>query len=186
MRATVIRLAVTVCALSAVACGGRDASQASTQPVTVGTSGTEGQLITVSGCLTSVPPDGYMLTSLDDAIERQERGTSGHHQNDPDTKPSEPNRGAENERARHEQNPSSEFGRYRLAGDQSRIAMFVNREIDVRGRVEAVEGDNRTPATLHVEAIDATGASCGDEQERGNDRGILPGQDLPRKLPGRR
>jgi hypothetical protein len=172
MRVRVIRLAVAICAVGAVACGGNDESpDESTDRQVVGTSGREGQVITVTGCVMSAPPDGFMLTSLDDAIYRETRA-SDHHTNDP--------KGGE--RARHEQNPSAGATRYRLTGDRERLGMFVDREVDIHGRVEAVAGDDTAPATLHVEVIDATGASCGRQQEEGNDRGIMPTQDLPRKL----
>lgn len=164
MRATVTRLTLATCVAAAVACGQRksdDSTRAAPTPgETAGTAGTEDQLITISGCVTKAQPDGYILTSSDDALVNP-RGTSGHHRSDPDTRPTDANRGAENERARHEQNPSAEFGRYRLEGDQARIAMYANREVEIHGRVEQGDNKNRTPATVHVESIDATGLGCG-------------------------
>jgi hypothetical protein len=113
-----------------------------------------------------VQPDGFILTSSDEALLRRETGTVGHHRDDKDTKPSEPNRGAEDERLRHAQNPSAELGRYRLEGDPARIAMLANREVEVHGRVQRIDAENTTPATLKVETIDATGPQCGDGGRR--------------------
>jgi hypothetical protein len=186
MSATVTRLAVGLCAALTIACGGRDRAESDAVPPSItpgevaGTSG-ERQSITVSGCLTKVEPDGFVLTSIDDAIVRQVTGTAGHHRDDPDSKPEDPNRKAEDERPRNELNPSATQGRYRVAGDAERIAMHLNREVDIRGHVES-DNQNETPDTLHVDVIDATGASCGQDQDRGNDRGLMPTQDVPRKL----
>jgi hypothetical protein len=167
MHSTVTRLAVAVCAAIAIACGGTDYGDRDTNPPAtttpgeaVGTSGTNDQLITVSGCVTKAEPDGFILTSSDEAVVRHETGTAGHHRDDAGSKPSEPNRGAEDERLRHAQNPSAELGRYRLEGDADRIAMLDNREVEVKGRVQRSEAENSTPATLKVETIDATGPRC--------------------------
>jgi hypothetical protein len=187
MNATVTRFALAMCAAIAIACnGGRDAADSTTPPATAtpgeaaGTSGTSDEPMRTSGCVTAAQPDGYILTSLDDAIVREATDTSAHHADNPKTRPTDPNRGAEQERARHEQNPSAEAGRFRLAGDTDRIKLYVNREVEVSGRIQAA-AQNEAPATLQVESIDATGASCGRAQAHGNDRGILPTQDLPRK-----
>jgi len=161
-------LVVAASAVVAIACGGTDYGDRDTNPPAtttpgeaVGTSGTEDQLITVSGCVTKIQPDGFILTSSDEALLRRETGTAGHHRDDKDTKPSEPNRGAEDERLRHAQNPSAELARYRLEGDAARIAMLANREVEVHGRVQRSEAENSTPAILTVATIDATGPSCG-------------------------
>jgi hypothetical protein len=174
MHSTVIRsacaLAVAASAAMAIACGGTDYGDRDTNPPatttpgeSVGTSGTKDQPITVSGCITKVQPDGYVLTSSDEALLRRETGTAGHHRDDKDTTPSEPNRGAEDERLRHAQNPSAELGRYRLEGDADRIALLANREVEVYGRVERREADNSLPAAIKVETIDATGPRCGED-----------------------
>ena len=185
MNRSVTRLAVALCAALTIACGGRDQAERDNEPPPtrtpgegIGTTGAGEQTIKIGGCVTRAEPDGYTLTSIDDAIVGT-TGTSGHHQNDPESTPAEPNRGAEQERARNELNVSAEAGRYRLAGDADRIGMHVNREVEVTGRVQPSD-ENETPATLHVEMIDATGARCGADQRRGNDRGVLPGQDIPR------
>ena len=173
MHSTVIRsacaFAVAASAAIAIACGGTDYGDRDTSPPatttpgeSVGTSGTDDQLITVNGCVMKVQPDGFMLTSSDEAVLRRETGTAGHHRDDSDTKPSEPNRGAEDERLRHAQNPSAELGRYRLEGDADRIALLANREVEVHGRVQRKDAENATPATLKVETIDATGPRCGE------------------------
>jgi hypothetical protein len=128
-----------------------------------GTSGTDDQLITLSGCVTKAEPDGYVLTSSDEALLRQETGTSGHHRDDKDTAPSEPNRGSEDERLRHAQNPSAELNRYHLAGDDGRLRMYLGREVEIQGRVQHDDNENSTPATVHVELIDATGPRCGQQ-----------------------
>jgi hypothetical protein len=168
MHSTVTRLAAVICDAVAIACGGTDHGESDVNPPAtitpgeaVGTSGTSGQHITVSGCVTKAEPDGYVLTSGDEAILRTETGTAGHHRDDRGSAPDEPNRGAEDERLRHAQNPSAELGRYRLAGDAERLAMFANREVEVRGRVQQSDAENATPATLRVEEIDATGPRCG-------------------------
>jgi hypothetical protein len=162
------RLAVAACAAITLACGGTDHGDSDVNPPptttpgeAVGTSGTNDQRITISGCITKASPDGYMLTSRDEAVLRETTGTAGHHRDNADTTPTEANRGAEDERLRHAQNPSAELGRYRLEGDGDRIAMFVNREVDVEGRVSRDQADNSLPATLSVEKIDASGPSCG-------------------------
>ena len=173
MHSTVIRsaraFAVAASAAMAIACGGTDYGDRDTNPPatttpgeSVGTSGTNDQLITVSGCVTKVQPDGFVLTSSDEALLRRETGTAGHHRDDRGTTRSEANRGAEDERLRHAQNPSAELGRYRLEGDAGRIAMLANREVEVHGRVQRNEAENTTPATLRVETIDATGPRCGE------------------------
>ena len=134
-------------------------------------------MISVSGCVVRVPPAGYELASLDDAIVREERGTSGL--TDP-TKPNDPNRGPEQERARHGLNVSAEFTRYHLTGDEGLIGTFVDREVDVKGRLQPNDGGAQTPMTVAVESIKETGAACGSRQEHGNDRGALSTQDWPR------
>lgn len=151
-----------------IACGGTDYGDRDTNPPAtttpgeaVGTSGTDNQLITISGCVTKAQPDGFILTSRDEAVVRHETGTSGHHRDDKDSKPTEPNRGAEDERLRHAQNPSAELGRYRLEGDAERIAILANREVEVHGRIQRNEAENSIPAILKVETIDATGPRCG-------------------------
>ena len=168
MHSTVTRLAAVFCAAIAIACGGRDQAERDINPPAtttpgeaVGTSGTKDQLITMTGCVTKEGPDGFVLTSADEAMIRQETGTAGHRRDDKDTKPSEPNRGAEDERLRHAQNPSAELGRYRLEGDSERLAMLVNREVEVHGRVRTTDTENTTPTVLRVEEIDATGPACG-------------------------
>ena len=162
--------AVVACAAITLACGGRDDAESDVNPPvvatpgeTVGTSGTDDQLITVSGCVTKVEPDGYVLTSRDEALLRHETGTAGHHRDDAKSEPTEPNRGAEGERLRHAQNPSAELGRYRLEGDAERIAMLANREVEIQGNVQSTDAENTTPATLRIDTIDATGPRCGDE-----------------------
>jgi hypothetical protein len=167
MHSTVTRLAVASCAAIAIACGGTNYGDRDTNPPAtttpgeaVGTSGTNDQLITVSGCVTKTQPDGFILTSSDEAVLRHETGTVGHHRDDKASTPTEPNRGAEDERLRHAQNPSAELGRYRLEGDAERIAMLVDHEVEVQGRVERKQAENATPATLKVQMIDATGPRC--------------------------
>jgi hypothetical protein len=164
----VTRVAIAISAGMMIACGGRDAGESDTAPpATVtpgeaaGTGGAGEQTIRLSGCISKVEPDGYVLTSADEAIVRRETGTSGHHRDDRDTPPTEANRGAEDERLRHAQNPSAEMGRFRLVGDGDRFAMHVGREVEVTGRVQHPDSENSTAASLHVEAIDATGPSCG-------------------------
>lgn len=167
MHSTVTRAACVACAAIVIACGGTDHGESDVNPpATVtpgeaaGTSGIEHQVITVSGCVTKAEADGFVLTSLDEAVLRQETGTAGHHRDDRKTAPSEPIRGREDERLRHAQNPSAELGRYRLEGDSERIAMHLNREVEVQGRVHQRDSENTTPATLNVETIDATGPRC--------------------------
>ena len=168
MRSTVTRFAVASFAVVAIACGGADYGDRDVNPPAtttpgeaVGTTGTHDQLTTLSGCVTQASPDGFILTSSDEGIVRRETGTSGHHRDDPGSTPSEPNRSSEDERLRHAQNPSAELGRYRLEGDADRIAMFENREVEVRGRVHQRDTENTTPATLMVDTIDAIGPACG-------------------------
>lgn len=168
MDSTVTRIAVVAFAASTIACGGRDQSENDVNPPATmtpgeaaGTTGTSNELIKVSGCITKVEPDGYILTSGDEAVLRHETGTAGHHRDDKKTAPTDANRGAEDERLRHAQNPSAELGRYRLEGDADRIALLVNREVDVEGRLVQKDAENSTPATLKIETIDATGPSCG-------------------------
>jgi hypothetical protein len=163
-----IHVGVAICAVITIACGGRDAGDSDTAPPptvtpgeTAGTAGEGEQAIRVSGCVTKVEPDGYVLTSADEAIVRRETGTSGHHRDDKDTQPTEANRGAEDERLRHAQNPSAEMGRFRLVGEADRFAMHVGREVEVTGRVEHSDRENSTAATLNVDTIDATGPTCG-------------------------
>lgn len=162
------RLAVAALLTAAVACGGRDAAEPDVPPTatpgeaaaTTGTLDPQNERITIAGCLTKDNAEEFVLTSADDAIVRQERGTSGFHQ-DPDTRLSDANRGLEEERARHSQNPSAEFGRYRLEGEAERLSMHLNREVEIQGEVLRTDGENSTPAVVRVEAIDATGARCG-------------------------
>lgn len=168
MHSTISRFAVVGCAAITIACGGRDQARGDVNPpATVtpgeaaGTSGTDDQLITISGCVIKAAPDGFVLTSDDEALLRSQTGTAGHHRDDERTAPTEPNRGAEDERLRHAQNPSAELGRYRLEGDPDRIAMLVEREVEVQGRLQADDSENSTPSTLRVESIDATGPRCG-------------------------
>jgi len=168
MHSTVTRLVVAATAAITIACGGTDHGENDVNPPAtitpgeaVGTSGFDDQRITVSGCVIKAQPDGYVLTSSDEAILRQQTGTAGHHRDNRDSTPTEPNRGAEDERLRHAQNPSAELGRYRLEGDSERLGMLVNREVEIEGRVSRDQNDNSAPATLTVETIDATGPRCG-------------------------
>lgn len=169
MHSTVSRFVVAASAVIAIACGGGNYGERDVNPPatvtpgeTAGTSGMNDQLITISGCVIEAEPGGFLLTSRDEAVLRQETGTAGHHRDDRETEPSDPNRGAEDERLRHAQNPSAELGRYRLEGDAERLAMLVNREVEVQGRVAQPAADNSAPATLTVEMIDATGPRCAD------------------------
>jgi hypothetical protein len=174
MTATLIRAATVVCVVGAVACSRAGDSRTSATIATpdtnvAGTSGTDAkEPITATGCVVS-GAGGYVLTSLDDAIVRQERGTSGFR-DDPDSKPSDPNRKDEEERLRYSQNVSAGFSRYQLTGNTSHIATFVNREVDITGRVLADDGSDKTPMTLNVESIHETGAACGQAQRQGNER----------------
>jgi len=168
MHSTVTRFALVLGAAMTIACGGRDEARndrmppATTTPgEAAGTSGQQQALITISGCLAKAEPDGYVLTSDDEAIVRQETGTAGHHRDDEDTAPTDANRGSEDERLRHQQNPSAELHRYRLEGDAERIALHVGKEVEIQGRIQRSDTENSTPATIRVEAIDATGPSCG-------------------------
>jgi hypothetical protein len=184
MRSRATRLIIATCAaLTVVSC---NTPRSQTEPAQApteyaeGTAGVRDEPISMSGCVTRVEPDGYVLTSIDDALERH-TGAAGHHTDDPKSRPQDASRGAENERARSDQNVSPEFGRFRLTGNAVGLATYVDREVDLRGRV--VGGDSGPmPHTISVESIRPTGAACGAKQERGNDRGNLPGQDLPRKL----
>jgi hypothetical protein len=167
MNRTITRLALAMCAAATVACGGRDHAESDTAPpptVTpgeaTGTSGTSDATIRVSGCVMKVDPDGYVLTSRDETILRQETGTAGHHTDDKGSAPDEPNRSGDDERLRHAQNPSAEMGRFRLTGDAEGIARHVGREVEVSGRVEHADSRNETAGMLHVEMIDATGPRC--------------------------
>ena len=167
MSTIVTRFAVALGAAAAIACGGRDLDENATNPPAVvtpgeavGTSGTANQLIRLTGCVAKAEPDGYLLTSNDEAILRQETGTAGGHRDDEGTAPTDANRGAEDERLRHAQNPSAELGRYRLEGDADRLAMLVDREVEVHGRVTQSDSANETPAALQIETIDATGPRC--------------------------
>ena len=168
MNASVTRFALALCAAATIACGGRDDADRDTPPPptvtpgeTAGTSGTGDEPITISGCVTKAEPDGFVLTSSDEAVIRRETGTSGHHRDDKESAPDEANRSGEDERLRHAQNPSAEMGRYRLAGDAESIARNVNREVEVTGRVQHTDARNETAETLLVEMIDATGPRCG-------------------------
>lgn len=168
MHSAVTRFAVAAGAVLAIACGGPDYGKHDVDPPAtttpgeaVGTAGAGDQLITISGCVTRAEPDGYLLTSADEAVLRRETGTAGHHRDDEETRPSDPNRGAEDERLRHAQNPSAELGRYRLAGDADRLAMHLNREVEIQGRVTREQAENSIAARLTVESIDATGPRCG-------------------------
>jgi hypothetical protein len=168
MSAAVTRLGLGLCVVATIACGGRDQAESDTAPPesvtpgeTVGTSGTGDETIRISGCVTKVDPDGYVLTGSDEAILRQETGTTGHHRDDKASAPEDPNRRGEDERLRYLQNPSAGMGRYRLAGDDESIARHVGREVEVTGRVQHEDRKNETPATLQVETIDATGPRCG-------------------------
>ena len=175
MTATLIRTATAICVVATVACGRADDSRttatiATPETPVAGTSGGDAkEPITATGCVVSAASGGYVLTSLDDAIVRQERGTSGFR-DDPDSKPSDPNRKSEEERLRYSQNVSAGFSRYQLTGNDGHIATFVNREVDVTGRVAADDGSDKTPMTLNVESIHETGAACGQAQRQGNER----------------
>ena len=69
MTSTVTRFAVASLAVIAIGCGGTDHGDGDVNPPAtmtpgeaVGTSGTNGQLITVSGCVGKSAPDGFFLT----------------------------------------------------------------------------------------------------------------------------
>ena len=170
MRATVTHLTVAVCAALAGACGGRDEAASSTAQSdaaayvspgeAAGTSGSTAKQITISGCVTKVPPDGYELTSIDDHLVGHDRTPAGHHSDDPDSKPTEPNRGGENERLRYAQNPSANLGRYRLVGNADRLASNVDRQVEIQGDVMVDDSKNETPSTLKVQSIKPTGKAC--------------------------
>jgi hypothetical protein len=168
MKSSVTRFGVALCAAVTLACGGRDqAENDSAPPPTItpgeatGTTGTGDSSITVSGCVTKADPDGYVLTSSDEGIIRRETGTTGHHRDDEDSAPTEPNRSGDDERLRHLQNPSAEMGRFRLTGDPESLARHVGDEVEVSGRVQHADTENTTPGTLHVDTINATGPRCG-------------------------
>jgi hypothetical protein len=164
-------VAVSFCAALAIACGGRDeavdhaaareGSAAVAPGDAAGTSGSTAKQITVSGCVTKVPPSGYELTSFDDQLASHQGGTAAHHRDDPDTRPTDANRGGEQERLRYSQNPSANLGRYRLTGNADRLASHVDREVEIHGDVMVGDGKNETPSTLNVQSIKATGRACG-------------------------
>jgi hypothetical protein len=172
MKRSVIRLGLAFCVAATIACGGHDqADNNSAPPPTItpgeatGTSGAGGETITISGCVTKADPDGFMLTSSDEGILRRETGTTGHHRDDADSAPHEPNRSGEEERLRHLQNPSASMGRFRLAGDADALARHVGDEVEVSGRVQHTDSENTTPSTLQVETINATGPRCGERDQ---------------------
>lgn len=172
MRATIPGALLALVVAVTIACDGGTTTSAPPHTVTpgeaAGTTGSTDEPIAISGCVTHVPPDGYMLASLDDAVDRMK--TAGRHEDNPATRPTDPNRGAENERARHDQNVSAEMTRYRLAGDPNRLAAYVDREVDVSGRLMHDDRENATPMTIAVESVKPTGAACGGQQKRGNER----------------
>jgi hypothetical protein len=140
-------LAIAVCATLAMACGGwddtarngfgSDGSYVSSRE-TAGTSGSIDKEITISGCVTRVPHDLYVLTSSDD-LAGQYRGTAGRSQDD------------------SEQNPSAEFGRYLLTGSSDQFVSHVDREVEVKGQVFMT--DNGIEA-LRVGSMRSTGRKC--------------------------
>jgi len=171
MKAAVRYLAIAVCATLATACGGwddtaRNGGFGSERPYvssreTVGTSGSIDKEITISGCVTRVAPDTYVLTGIDDRIAAQYQGTAGRAQ-DPDVTPTDVNRG-DNERMRHEQNPSAELGRYRLTGRSDQFVAHVDREVEVKGQVLMTDNRSETPDTLRVGSMRSTGRKCSTE-----------------------
>lgn len=173
MRGTVRYLAIAVCATLATACSsglddtarnglGSEGPYASSRE-TVGTSGSLDKEITISGCVTRVGPDEYVLASIDDQIAGRARGTAGRVQSEYDIKPADGDRAVETERMRHEQNPSAEIGRYRLTGSSDQFVSHVGREVEVKG--EALTTDNRseTPDVLRVGSLRSTGGKCAKE-----------------------
>src|SRR2546422_11690166 len=86
MKGTVRYLAIAVCATLATACGGwddtaRNGGFGSEGPYvspreTAGTSGSIDKEIMISGGVTRVAPDAYVLTSIDDRIAGQYQGTA--------------------------------------------------------------------------------------------------------------
>ncbi len=173
MKGTVRYLAIAVCATLATACGGwddtaRNGGFGSEGPYvspreTAGTSGSIDKEIMISGCVTRVAPDVYVLTSIDDRIAGQYRGTAGRSQDAPDAKPTDVNRGSDNERMRHEQNPSAEVGRYRLIGRSDEFVAHVDREVEVKGQVLMTDNRSETPDTLRVASMRSTGRKCSKE-----------------------
>lgn len=162
-------LAIAVYATLAMACGGWDDTARNgfgsegpyvSSRETAGTSGSIDKEITISGCVTRVPPDSYVLTSIDDQIEGQYRGTAGRGQDDSDTRPTDVNRAGENERMRYEQNPSAESGRYRLTGSSDQFVSHVAREVEVKGQVLMTDNRSETPDTLRVGSLRSTGRKC--------------------------
>jgi hypothetical protein len=171
MKGAVRYLAFAVCATLATACGGWDdtarngfgSEGPSVSPrETAGTSGSIDKEITISGCVTRVAPDAYVLTSIDDRIAGHYQGTAGRGQGDPDTRPTDVNRG-ENERMRHEQNPSAEVGRYRLTGRSDQFVAHVDREVEVKGQVLTTDNRSETPDMLRVGSMRSTGRKCSRE-----------------------
>lgn len=169
MKGTVRDLAIAVCATLAVACGGWDdtarngfGSEGSyvSPRETAGTSGSIDKEITISGCVTRVPHDEYVLTGIDDPIAGQYRGTAGRGQDDSDTRPTDVNRASENERMRHEQNAAAEFGRYRLTGSSDQFVSHVDREVEVKGQVLMTDNRREAPDTLRVGSMRSTGRKC--------------------------
>ena len=161
-------LATAVCATVAVACGGWDDtagnSSGTERPAyvspreTVGTTGSTANEITITGCVVRVPPDEYVLTSIDDQIPGQYLGTAGRDQNDPNANPLDVDRTRED--ARHEQNPSADSGRYRLTGSSEQFVSHVDREVEVKGLVAANENGSETPDMLRVESMRTMGGKC--------------------------
>jgi hypothetical protein len=124
---------------------------------TVGTSGSIDNEITIRGCVVRLPPDEYVLTSSDDPLASQYRATAGRHQGDADARPTDV-RG--NEILRPEQNPSLEFGRFRLTGSSEQFVTHVDREVEVKGLIDE---RSETPNTLRVVSMRTTGRQCSSE-----------------------
>ena len=172
MKAAVSYLAIAVCGTLATACGGWDDTARNgfgsdggyvSSRETVGTSGSIDKEVTISGCVTRVAPDQYVLTSIDDRSAGQYRGTAGRAgQDDPDVTPIDVNRG-ENERMRHEQNLSAEVGRYRLTGRSDQFVAHVDREVEVKGKVLMTDNRSEIPDALRVGSMRSTGRKCSKE-----------------------
>lgn|SRR5215510_5604337 len=160
MRGTVRYLATAVFATLAMACSGWDdtarngfGSEGAYVPPreTVGTSGSIDKEITISGCVTRVPPDEYVLTGIDDQIAGQSQGTTGRAQGESEITPTD------SERTGHEQNPSAEIGQYRLTGSSDQFVSHVGREVEVKGQVLTTDNRSETPDTLRVASLRTTG-----------------------------
>jgi hypothetical protein len=160
MRATATRLLCAICAVGALACNRQQPVESSIPPngtprETVGTSGRTDEPLTLTGCLTRLQPDGFVLTSSDAGMSHP-KGTTG--QQGAEGRDIDVNR---SKRVQRHENLSTDSGRYRLEGDMERIAMLVNHEVEVSGRFEPGSAGNGTQATVRAETIDATGPTCG-------------------------